>query len=160
MELAPAPVNFSEGVLVLQSPPSLPPGADDEQEPERLALVDLEDLHATASSAAAQAIAPKRTPNRNLRRRRCVRSCMVGCLKGLLLSSLWTLLDPCLTPGSRGNGKCPARQSVTCRGTYIIRAVDIVKILERSVNRRIEGSHSSTCGDYATEVTYFQRSYR
>ena len=68
MELAPAPVNFSEGVLVLQSSPSLPPGADDEQErePEGLTLVELEDLQATASSAAAQAIAPKRSLNSNL----------------------------------------------------------------------------------------------
>src|SRR6266566_2865694 len=66
MELAPAPVNLSEGVLVLQSPPSLPPGAEDEQEPEGLALVEVEDLHAPASSAAAQAIAPKRSLNCNL----------------------------------------------------------------------------------------------
>ena len=133
MELAPAPVSFSAGVPVLQSPPSLPPGADDEQEPEGLALVELEDLHATASSAAAQAIAPnwsqQRTPNGNLRRRWCVRSSVAGCLKGLLLSSRWTLLDPCWTPGSRGDKKCPARQSATCRGTHIIRTVDIVEIL-------------------------------
>jgi hypothetical protein len=103
MELAPAPVNFSEGVPVSQSPPSLPPGADDEQEPVGLAFVDVElgDEHAPARRPAVQAIAPNPTPNGNLRRRWCVRSSVGGCLKGLLLSSRWTLLDPCWTPGSR-----------------------------------------------------------
>ena len=45
MELAPAPVNLSVGVLVSQSPPSVPPGAgeevDDEQDPdEPISLCD------------------------------------------------------------------------------------------------------------------------
>ena len=92
MELAPAPVNLSVGVLVSQSPPSVPPGAgeevDDEQDPDEPALVDvvLEDVHATARRPAAQAIAPRRT--------RCRRWCggpsKVAWLNGLLLSSRWT----------------------------------------------------------------------
>ena len=87
MELAPAPVNLSDGVLVLQSPPRRPPGvdgeADDEQEPWGVALVDveLEDLQATARRPAAQAIVPKRSR----RRRRCIRSSLAAWVKGLLL---------------------------------------------------------------------------
>ena len=89
MELAPAPVTFSDGVLVLQSPPRGPPGAEDAQAPDELEPVDvvLEDLQATARRPTAQAIAPKRSPNGNLRRKPSVRSSVAGCLKGLLLSS-------------------------------------------------------------------------
>src|ERR1700704_3841872 len=115
MELAPAPVSFNEGVLVLQSPPSLPPGADDEQEPEGLALVELEDLHATASSAAAQAIAPKRSLNCNLWTL-CVNCC--SSRRG------WVLTGP---SGARRHGEDrqgPARRTAACRGPHIIRAVD------------------------------------
>ena len=80
MELAPAPVSLSEGDLVSQSPPSLPPGADDEQEPVGPVFVDveLEDEHAPASRPAVQAIAPRRSPNGNLRRSRYVWSSVVG----------------------------------------------------------------------------------
>src|SRR5438445_6018114 len=111
MELAPAPVSFTEGVLVLQSPPSLPPGADDEQEPDELALVDvvLEDLHATASSAAAQAIAPKRSLNCNLWAL-CVNCC--SSRRG------WALTGPKAGPGvtgrtdrARSGGLCVPRAS-------------------------------------------------
>src|SRR2546430_13520643 len=84
MELAPAPVTFSDGVLVLQSPPRGPPGAEDAQAPDELEPVDvvLEDLQATARRPTAQAIAPKRSPNGNLRRKPSVGSSVAGCLKG------------------------------------------------------------------------------
>src|SRR5882762_887563 len=114
MELAPAPVNFSEGVLVLQSSPSLPPGADDEQEPEPegLTLTELEDLQATASSAAAQAIAPKRSLNSNLW------ALSVNCCSS---RRGWALTGP---SGSRRHGEdrqSPARRTAACRGSHIIR---------------------------------------
>ena len=100
MELAPAPVTFSEGVLVLQSPPRVPPGADDEQEPEALALVDVdpEDVHATASSAAAQAIAPKRSLNCGLWAL-CVNCC--SSRRG------WALTGSQRAPASRGGQTGP-----------------------------------------------------
>src|SRR5437879_13603158 len=98
MELAPAPVNFNEGVVGLQSPPSLPPGADDEQEPEGPALVELEDVHATASSAAAQAIAPKRSLNCGLWAL-CVNCC--SSRRG------WALTGSQRAPASRGGQTGP-----------------------------------------------------
>ena len=103
MELAPAPVNFSEGVLVLQSSPSLPPGADDEQErePEGLTLVELEDLQATASSAAAQAIAPKRSLNSNLW------ALSVNCCSSRRAGPCWTPAGP----RGRGGTKSARRDS-------------------------------------------------
>src|SRR5437763_17071196 len=121
MELAPAPVNFSEGVLVSQAPPRTPPGADDEQEPEGLALVELVDLHATASSAAVQAIIPKRSLNCNL---------WVLCVNCCSSRRGWALTGGPSGPRRHGEDRqSPARRTAACRGPHIIRAVDIVEIL-------------------------------
>src|SRR2546423_15569816 len=107
MELAPAPVSFSEGVLVLQSPPRTPPGAEDEQALEGPALVDvvLEDLHAPARRPTAQTIAPKLT-----RRRRCIGFLMAAWRKGLLLSSRWI-------PRAAGGTEGPAAATPTAART-------------------------------------------
>src|SRR4051794_20934452 len=122
MELAPAPVNFSEGVLVSQSPPRTPPGADDEQEPVGLAFVDvvLEEEQAPARRPAVQAIARRRSLNCSLWAL-CVNCC--SSRRG------WALTGP---SGSRRHGEdrqSPARRTAACRGSHIIRAVDIVEIL-------------------------------
>src|SRR2546421_8795811 len=145
MELAPAPVSFSEGVLVLQSPPRTPPGAEDEQALEGPALVDvvLEDLHAPARRPTAQTIAPKLT-----RRRRCIGFLMAAWCKGLLLSSRWI-------PRAAGAQKGPQPPPPLRRGPYIIRAVDIVEIMESRVNRPTYGPVLSTCQGCAPVVPYF-----
>src|SRR5262245_40841330 len=114
MELAPAPVSLSEGVFVLQSPPSLPPGADevDEQAPVGPAVVDveLEDPQATASRPAAQRITPK------LRPALWIPVCMKDCSS----RRAWSQPDPWWAPASRGTDRARAA-SLGCREPYIIR---------------------------------------